>query len=234
MAVPSSSGVLAFLRRHVWSLTLSGFSLLCFAQLASEVSENELTHFDHAVSIAVIHFRGAPDRLMLALTSLGSGDALTLVTAAVVGVLLACGRRREAFYLVFCAVGSWLLNLGMKELFQRARPDASYLIKMPSSFSFPSGHAMCSAGIFASLAILARVLGGPRAWAYALVALCFLVMMGIGVSRVYFGVHYASDVLGGQLASVALVSALTGWFYPRLLPGEHSTTTPAVNPVSGD
>ncbi|HYP86935.1 MAG TPA: phosphatase PAP2 family protein [Polyangiaceae bacterium] len=228
MATPSSFDALAFLRRHVWSVSLSTFSALCFGQLASEVSENELTHFDHAMAVSVVHFRGGPDRLMLTLTSLGSGDALTLLTAAVAVALILYGRRREALYLVFCAVGSWLLNLGMKELFQRARPDVSYLIKMPSSFSFPSGHAMCSAGIFASLAILARVLGGPKVWAYGLVALCFFLMMGIGLSRVYFGVHFASDVLGGQLASTALVSALTGWFYPRLLPGEHSTTTPVI------
>jgi undecaprenyl-diphosphatase len=85
---------------------------------------------------------------------------------------------------------------------------------------------MCSAGIFASLAVLVLILGRRRAWAYAVAACCLLVTVGIGASRVYFGVHYASDVLGGDLASVGFVSALTGWFYPRLLPGEH-TTKPA-------
>jgi membrane-associated phospholipid phosphatase len=224
MAGPSK--LLAFLQRHVWTLSLSGFSALCFAQLASEVREGELTNFDHAVSVTVVHWRGAADNVMLALTSLGNGISLTFVTAGIAIVLVALGRRREAYYLGLCAVGAYLLNLGLKDLFQRTRPDVAgiYMIKMPSSFSFPSGHAMGSAGIFASLAVLVRVLGGRRIWAYAVGAGCVLVMLGIGASRVYFGVHYASDVLGGQLASAALVSAMTGWFYPRVLPGEHTTT----------
>jgi undecaprenyl-diphosphatase len=228
MAETGPSKLLGFLERHLWSVTLSAFSALCFAHLASEVSEGELTQFDHAVSVAVVHWRGAPDRLMLALTLLGNGTPLTVLTATIAGGLLAYGRRREAYYLVLCALGAYLLNIGLKDLFQRARPDLAgrYLIQMPSSFSFPSGHAMCSAGIFASLAVLLRVLGRRRAWAHALGACCIATALGVGLSRIYFGVHYASDVLGGVLASLAIVSALTGWFYPRLLPGE-ATRTPA-------
>jgi membrane-associated phospholipid phosphatase len=70
------------------------------------------------------------------------------------------------------------------------------------------------------LAVVAQVLGWPRAWSYLAATGCALLLLGVGLSRIYFGVHFASDVVGGQLASVACVSALTGWFYPRLLPGE--------------
>ena len=86
---------------------------------------------------------------------------------------------------------------------------------------------MCSAGVLASLAIVVQRLGWPRQWSYLTAGGCTMLLLGVGISRVYFGVHFASDVVGGQLASIACVSALTGWFYPRLLPGE-ATTEPAV------
>ena len=56
-----------------------------------------------------------------------------------------------------------------------------------------------------------------------------LYVVGVALSRVYFGVHYPSDVIGGQLGAAAWVSALTGWFYPRLFPGEE-TVEPAPSP----
>ncbi len=215
-AIPS------FLRRHSWSLSLSVVSALCFAQLASELGERELTPFDSAVGGVVAQWRGGADSVMLALTRLGNPAPVLTFTIIVVGTLVAFSRRREAMYLALCASCTLLLNIAMKALFQRARPgaEAVYLLHMPTSFSFPSGHAMCSAGVFASLAVVAQMLDWPRPWSYLAATGCALLLLGVGLSRIYFGVHFASDVVGGQLASVACVSALTGWFYPRLLPGE--------------
>ena len=212
----------SFLQRHLWSLSLSVVSALCFAQLASELGERELTPFDSAVGGAVAQWRGDADGVMLALTRLGNPAPVLTFTLIVVGTLVALSRRREAIYLALCASCTLLLNVAMKALFHRARPgaEAVYLLHMPTSFSFPSGHAMCSAGVFASLAVVAQMLDWPRAWSYLVAAGCALLLLGVGLSRIYFGVHFASDVIGGQLASIACVSALTGWFYPRLLPGE--------------
>lgn len=218
-------GTSSFLQRHSWSLSLAVVSALCFAQLASELGEGELTPFDSAVGGVVAQWRGCADGLMLGLTRLGNPAPVLTLTIIVVLLLAAFSRLREASYLALCGGCTLVLNVVMKALFHRARPGAEvvYLLHMPTSFSFPSGHAMCSAGVFASLAVVVQMLGWPRAWSYVAAAGCALVLLGVGVSRIYFGVHFASDVIGGQLASVACVSALTGWFYPRLLPGETTT-----------
>ena len=224
--MPWLQKTLAFLQRHVWSLSLSLVSAICFAQLASEIHDDELTPFDSAASAAVAEWRGSADGLMLSLTRFGNPTPVLAFSVVVVAMLWAFSRRREALYLTLCASGALLLNVAMKALFQRERPleETIYLVQLPASFSFPSGHAMCSAGVFASLAVVVHRLGWRRTWSQLVSACCVLLLLGIGASRVYFGVHFASDVIGGQLASVAFVSALTGWFYPRLLPGEETKT----------
>ena len=178
--------------------------------------------------------RVPPGRVMLELTRLGNPAPVLAFAIVVVATLAGYSRRREALYLALCGSCSLLLNVAMKALFHRERPGAEtiYLLHVPSSFSFPSGHAMCSAGVFASLAVVVQMLGWPRTWSHLAAGACALLLLGVGASRIYFGVHFASDVVGGQLASVACVSALTGLFYPRLLPGEATTSRPGKSWLS--
>ena len=130
--------------------------------------------------------------------------------------------------MLWSSVGCLLLNVLLKVLFHRARPHAepAYLLPRPSSFSFPSGHTMGSAGVLGTLAVIARVLR-PRRAVWLTVAVCnALAVLGVALSRVYLGAHYPSDVLGGLFAAASWISAVTGWVYPRLLP--HERTTPAT------
>lgn len=212
----------ALLRRHPWSLTLSVLSALCFVRLASEIREGELTQFDALVADALTRWRGILDPLMLGLTRLGDWRSLTLLSVVVVAWLLVKRCLKGAAFVALAAGGTVLLHWGLKLLFHRARPDltAIYLVATPSSFSFPSGHAMCTAGLLAGLAVVVRTLGWRPVWPRLIAGGCLLLALGVGASRVYLGVHFASDVVGGQLAAAAWVSALTGWFYPRVLRGE--------------
>jgi undecaprenyl-diphosphatase len=216
--------LLAFLARHPWSIGLSVLATLCFVQLAEDVREGELGAFDAALSAFVAQARGRLDAPLLALTHLGGGRNMALLCAAVVVACLLGRRVHAAVFMVIAPGGCALLNFGLKLLFQRARPGASalYLIETPSSFSFPSGHAMGSAGVLGSVLVLVFTLGLPRGYRLVAALLCAVTALGVALSRVYFGVHFPSDVLGGQLAAAAWVSAVTGWFYPRLLPGERA------------
>lgn len=214
--------VLAFLRRHQWSLPLGVGAALFFARLAGEVSEGELDSFDAAVSRTVDTWRGSLDSVMLGLTNIGGPIGMTSVAAVLASVLVARRRWKELRFAVVGAGGALLLNVALKAFFQRPRPGTSllYIVSSPTSFSFPSGHAMGSTGVLATAAIALVVMGRPVLWRVAVIAVAGLFVVGIAASRVYFGVHYPSDVLGGILAGGAWVAAATGWFYPRLLPGE--------------
>lgn len=222
-----------FVRRHRWSLPLAGGSLFSFSELAEEMREGEVAAFDSAVATSVTAWRGSLDWLMVALTRSGDGTWMTLTCVVAVVALYAFRKRREAVFVAACGIAAGLLSTSLKLAFQRARPDAAagYLVDLPSSFSFPSGHAMGSACVAGSLAIVAFAkLRSP--WRWLVVAAAFLYIVGVGISRIYLGVHFASDVLGGQLASAAIVAAMTGWFYPSLLPGE-ATKRPAPAPAVG-
>jgi membrane-associated phospholipid phosphatase len=220
------SAVLRFLKRHEWSLPLFMAAGVLFAMLAAEIREGHMTAFDEAVALLIARWRGKLDAPMLFATRSGNFPWMAITClAGIVGLTLA-KRRREAAFVATCGASALALSTGLKLLFHRARPSpASYLIDLPSSFSFPSGHAMGSASVVGSLAVVA-VVCLPRHWRWVAVALALLFIASVGASRVYFGVHYPSDVLGGQLASGAVIAAATGWFYPRLLPGE-ATEHPA-------
>jgi membrane-associated phospholipid phosphatase len=229
LAVPYARRALGFVSRHRWSVPLSLSSTISLLYLAAEMRDGDLDGVD-AVLAGVVHgWRGSMDGVMLACTQLGGGSGMAVVSLAVVAALLIRQRRRTALFMAIAALGTLALSTGLKLLFHRARPDIQYLIQAPSSFSFPSGHAMGSMGVLASTVVVLYAVGAPRPLRLAATVLIGLFVFGVALSRVYFGVHYPSDVVGGQLAAAAWVSALTGWFYPRLFPGEE-TLEPAPNP----
>ncbi|MEY4550615.1 MAG: hypothetical protein RL685_6810 [Pseudomonadota bacterium] len=219
----------AFLLRHRWSVPLSAASSASFIYLAAEMRDGDLDSVDAAIAGVVHSWRGSMDGLMLLLTQTGGGRGMASVCVAVALVLLIARRRRTALFMALGGLGTLVLITSLKLLFHRARPDLVYLIQTPSSFSFPSGHAMGSMGIMASTVVVLHALGTPRLLRRAATLVIGLYVFGVALSRVYFGVHFPSDVIGGQLGAAAWVSALTGWFYPRLFPGEE-TVEPAPSP----
>jgi membrane-associated phospholipid phosphatase len=211
-----------FVARHRWSLPLSLGSAAFFAHWAEEMRELELKPFDAAVATTIAAARGHVDSVMLALTRFGEGESLFAVLALAALTMVWRRRQREAVFLTAVGAGTLLLNAGLKLAFARARPDADslYMIHTPRSYSFPSGHALGTTAVVFGLVVVARVAGLRGVWLALVAAIGALVVLGVSTSRVYFGVHFPSDVIGGMLAGAAWVSAMAGWFYPRVLPGE--------------
>lgn len=192
-------------------LVLAGCALLLFWRLASEVNEGDSFALDRHLLLA---FRqpgdlGAvvgPRWLKLAMidfTALGGGTVLTLVTLVAAGYLVAARKYRTSLFLLAAAVSGSLLEAGLKGLLGRARPSVVPHLVEVTTLSFPSGHAMNSAIIYLTIAlVLSRTVAARRVRLY-LRGIAIALVTVIGVSRVYLGVHYPSDVLGGWLVGSA-------------------------------
>jgi len=149
------------------------------------------------------------------ITALGSGAVLTLVTLAAAGYLLMQRKRRTLVLLLAATVGGLTVVLLLKNLFARPRPQfaspQAYLV----TASFPSGHSMLSAVVYLTLgALLARASSQYRSKLYFLTT-AVLVTILVGLSRIYLGVHYPTDVLAGW--SIGLIWALLCWLVARFL-----------------
>jgi undecaprenyl-diphosphatase len=148
------------------------------------------------------------------ITVLGSATIVLLITLIVIGYFI-LQKNYSAVYLILAAViGGALIDLELKEFFGRVRPTIIPNLMQPFTFSFPSGHSMMSAVIYLSLAsLMARFQKRQRDKIYIL-SVAILLSLIIGVSRVYLGAHYPTDVLGGWLLGTAWAAFcwLIAWF----------------------
>lgn len=137
---------------------------------------------------------------MMDVTALGSVTILTIITVLSVGFLLALRRRSTALFVGLAVISGALLSAALKAFFFRPRPEiVPHLVEVTSA-SFPSGHAMNSAFVYLTLAaLLARSQRGRRVRIY-LISVAMILTLLVGVSRVYLGVHWPTDVLAGWSA----------------------------------
>lgn len=188
-----------------------------FLEVASEVGEGDTRHLDERI-LRALRAAGDPadpvgphwvEGAVRDLTALGSNVVLFIFTTAV-AVFLAARRQTHALALVVVSTGGgFLLAQALKLAFSRPRPDLVPHLAYVSSSSFPSGHAMFSAVVYLTLGVLLAQLVKERALkAYFLGVACFLTFV-VGLSRVYLGVHYPTDVLAGWAAGLAW--ALVCW-----------------------
>lgn len=146
---------------------------------------------------------------------MGTGLPLVLLIVAIMVLLYRIlGFRRELLLIAFTAAGSGLLNVALKQLFRRPRPEA-YRLAEAAGFSFPSGHSMAAFSLYALLALLLWPYIRRPAGRLALLLAMFSLIAAIGLSRIYLGVHYPSDVLGGYVASTCWITAVLA-FYKRM------------------
>lgn len=205
-----------------------------FVAIADEVKDGETARFDEW---AVRAMRQADDpskpigpawlaEVGRDLTALGGVAFLSLLIGAVVGFLW-LRRMFGAMTLVIVAtLGSLIVSTLLKWSFDRPRPEIVPHLSMVYTSSFPSGHSMLSAAIFLTLgALLARFVTETRLKAYFLTVAGTLTLL-VGVSRVYLGVHYPTDVLAGWSAGAAW--ALLCWLVARFLQRRGAVETDAA------
>lgn len=178
------------------SLAVLAFTLMLFGELIEEVSESEdIVQFDLALVNALQ--QQTADSVLWAFSWITRlGDVLTLaVVGVVIGVILLA--KRYWILLVGWIVtlaGGGLLNTLLKEIFQRARPELGQ--GLASGWSFPSGHAMGALMAYGMLAYVGMYLV-PRQWRGVVMGVCVSLVLLIGASRLFLGVHYFSDVVAG-------------------------------------
>lgn len=181
---------------------LLGLGLLALlGWLCREVWEQRSFRFDTTL-LLWLHAGAHPllDRLMLSLTRLGDPGMVLPVVLAALGWFLWRGQRAEALMLLVASAGALALNVGMKLQYARPRPALWPPLIRETSYGFPSGHALGSLVIYGYLAVLFGLRYPSQARRIHLVATLLILL--IGLSRLYLGVHYPTDVLAGYAVGV--------------------------------
>src|SRR5215211_898434 len=191
-------------------LAFSAFVIWAFTELADEVVEGESRAFDRAVLLWIhSNFPDWLDGPMRLVTALGYYWAVMPLLAVVIFFFYRRGWRLSAVLLVVSTGGSIVLTTVLKGVFGRARPELFDSGYQASFYSFPSGHATVAVGFYGMLTvILAYRLRGLARW--LVVASGVLIVLTIGFSRLYLGVHYPTDILAGYLAALLWLVCVGG------------------------
>ena len=195
--------VIKLFNKHRNTIFAITFPVLLFIKLIEDLIRNELSVFDSTI---YGYLRGLISEdmtdFMKLITSLGSG--ITLLIISLLGLCFLSKNKKYSFSSKMVALNLvivWILNETFKIIFHRGRPDILRLVEA-GGFSFPSGHSMVSISFYGFIAYLFYVNMRSR-WKYAIISFFSVIIFLIGISRIYLGVHYASDVLAGFSAGLA-------------------------------
>jgi membrane-associated phospholipid phosphatase len=206
-ATPESKRRLSF--ALVIGLLTAAAALVLFTWLGREILEGEVLAFDERVRTLAHDLASPRLTTLMRAASLYGGPAVLVPAGLVAAVAFLVKRwRRGALLVVVTLAGAGLLNWLLKFSFARVRPASFFDYPLPGSPSFPSGHALYAVSVFGGLAVLltARVRNLPLQLAIWFVAISLILL--VGFSRVYLGVHYPSDVFAGYAIGTIWVTAV--------------------------
>jgi undecaprenyl-diphosphatase len=197
------------------SLWLGGaaLALLIFVRITRELIEGDVSALDRTILLAVARTR-TPWLTIAAVdvTALGSTTLVILFSAFTLVVLLVLRDRLGALQLLAASAGAGILTIVTKDFIERIRPEQAQQLIVVSGFSYPSGHSVSTTALYLTIAIIAGGYvqhAGARATIFLAVS---VVLVMVGASRVYLGVHYATDVVSGISLGAAWALMLAGVF----------------------
>lgn len=219
------------LPRGLILLVVAALATVCFIAIALRVVEGHADAFDRRWALA-IHAadHDVIDAIMIGFTAIGSGPCLY----ASIGAVSALALRRRLWPLAVILLANGLAALATNTLlklwFVRQRPTLFDEITRPESFSFPSGHAMSAMAVYGGIAAVLIGLYPHRRW--TIVTLSAIAIAGVGVSRIYLGVHWPLDVLAGAAGSVPFVVATVHLVHGMLNRTRRELAPPGPTPRS--
>lgn len=189
------------------AVSFSVFTLLTivFVKIAYEILEREPLAFDNATLLFLrSHSSKILDWVFINFTDIGGVIGVTIISLILL-LIFATKKQYGRFMLIFFSVGgAVIINLILKALFERTRPSLWEHLVTETSFSFPSGHAMGSCALAASIVL---ALWYSR-WRITALIFGVIYILFVGISRLYLGVHYPTDVIAGWCVSLAWVIML--------------------------
>jgi undecaprenyl-diphosphatase len=212
------------------SLWLGGAALafLAFVRITRELIEGDVSAVDRAVLLAVTRTR-TPWLTIAAIdvTALGSITLVVLFSTFTLVVLFALRDRLGALQLLAASAGAGMLTLLTKNVIERIRPEEAQQLIVVSGFSYPSGHSVSTSALYLTIAIIGgRYIQHSGARVAIFLAVSAVVIL-VGTSRIYLGVHYATDVVSGISLGTAWALVLAGFFTTLV----HRGSSKSIHPV---
>ncbi|MHB1154436.1 MAG: phosphatase PAP2 family protein [Eubacteriales bacterium] len=186
-------------KRNIWLAVIPG---ILFIMLAVFVEAGIMVNFEEWA------YSGAVEKMSPSLTSFIKGithigDSVFVILFCLLLFAIPKSRKTIALPVSVTVILSSIINVLLKNIFARERPDILRLM-IETSYSFPSGHAMINSALYSMLILLIFKYIKSRRVKYSLSSLCIILVAAIGYSRIYLGVHYAGDVIGGWLIGFSL------------------------------
>ncbi|WP_026838687.1 phosphatase PAP2 family protein [Gillisia sp. JM1] len=192
---------LPFIISIILALIIVVVGINVFVELTNTLNSNLISKYDGAITKYVISFRSPNlNNILQFITNLG--DLYGYIVVTTICSLLFYFKFKNWRYvvqLVFVIIVSGLSNLALKEVINRARPTAEHLVSV-QTLSYPSGHAMSATAFYGFLIYLCYFLKINKWLKGSLIFLCSFLIVSIGISRIYLGVHFPSDIAGGIIA----------------------------------
>ena len=195
-------------------LAVAALAMWAFATIAHEVWEKETYAFDKSILLYLRSLHDpVRDRIMLALTFFGEPNLLLMLSVSLSIMLWVRKHRSEAITIAITGAGAVGLNMLLKQIFARDRPQLWERAVEVKFYSFPSGHAMISMVVYGLLGYFLGARFPKQRW--LIYGLTVVLIAGIGLSRLYLGVHWPTDVIAGYIAGfvwlLACIFSLEVW-----------------------